>query len=581
MKPTILIVDDQLSAREVLRGLLADQNYRLIFAASGEEALTQAVALPPDLILLDVMMPGMDGFEVCQSLRTDPHLAEVPIMMVTSLDDRDSRLRGLEVGVDDFISKPFDALELRARIKTITRLNRYRRLVLERTYRQQAEEEVYRRNQELALLNRVILMAASALNVEEILRLGCEALAHAFELPEVIALLLDETRTQFVMMVEYTPPLARLNLEPTGLGQKESQNHRISEVLPFAGLWSEYLLEHKTPLAIVGPPTNPQLDPIYQLMLKYGFYTLLLAPILIDNETVGLIQASAAEPRRFDTADLTLAQSIATAVGHTLKTARLYQNLHQYADNLEKTIRQEQEKQAALDRLRQTFLGAVNHEMRTPLALIFQIIGMFEESYLGKLKPEQLDALMALRRQIEILSQMIESLTRTAAFLAKQEIVRPVPAFLEPVFQEVIPLVEFRARSKEITVETELMPDLPALLLDVKQMSVALTQLLDNAVKFNQPGGKIKFSARANEEWTILTISDTGMGIETEQIHRMWELFEQGVDPLRRAQEGLGLGLVLAHHIIQAHQGVIEVESTSGQGSTFTVKLPRTELANF
>lgn len=580
MKPTILIVDDQLSAREVLRGLLAEQNYRLVFAASGEEALTQAVAVPPDLILLDVMMPGMDGFEVCQSLRADPHLAEVPIMMVTSLDDRDSRLRGLEVGVDDFISKPFDALELRARIKTITRLNRYRRLLLERTYRQQAEEEVYRRNQELALLNRVILMTASALNGEEVLRLGCEAMAHAFELPEVIALLLNETRSQFDLVVEYTSPLARLQLEAAGPGQKGGQNHRIDGAIPFAGLWSEYLLEHKTPLAIVGPPANPQFDPIYQLMLKYGFYTLLLAPILIDNQTVGIIQVSAAEPHHFDQTDLTLAQSIATAVGHTLKTARLYQNLQHYADNLEKTMRQEQEKQAALDRLRQTFLGAVNHEMRTPLALIFQIIGMFEESYLGKLKPEQLDAFMALRRQIEILSQMIESLTRTAAFLAKQEIVRPVPAFLEPVFQEVIPLVEFRARSKEITVETELMPDLPALLLDVKQMSEALTQLLDNAVKFNRPGGKIKLSARADEEWLIVTISDTGMGIETEQVYRMWELFEQGADPLRRAQEGLGLGLVLAHHIIQAHQGVVEVASIPEQGSTFTVKLPRTRRAN-
>jgi two-component system phosphate regulon sensor histidine kinase PhoR len=309
-------------------------------------------------------------------------------------------------------------------------------------------------------------------------------------------------------------------------------------------------------------------------MQQYGFYTLLLAPILINNQTVGMIQVSAATPRHFDVADLTLAQSIATAIGHTLKTARLYQNLHQYADNLEKTMRQEQEKQAALDRLRQTFLGAVNHEMRTPLALIFQIIGMFEESYLGKLKPEQLDALMALRRQIEILGQMIESLTRTAAFLAKQEIVRPVPAFLEPVFQEVIPLAEFKARSKEITVETELMPDLPALLLDVKQMSEALTQLLDNAVKFNRPGGKIRFCAWTDEQWINLIISDTGIGIETEQIARIWELFEQGVDPLRRAQEGLGLGLVLAHHIIQAHQGVIEVESIPQQGSTFTVKLP-------
>jgi PAS domain S-box-containing protein len=125
---TILIVDDQPGAREVLRGLLTGQDYNLAFAGSGEEALAKAAELVPDLILLDVMMPGMDGFEVCKQLRADSLLAEVPVVMVTALDDRDSRLKGLKLGVDDFITKPFILAELQARVRTITRLNRQRRL---------------------------------------------------------------------------------------------------------------------------------------------------------------------------------------------------------------------------------------------------------------------------------------------------------------------------------------------------------------------------------------------------------------------------------------------------------------------
>jgi PAS domain S-box-containing protein len=125
---TILIVDDQISGREVLRGLLLPENYDLMFAASGQEALDKATQLIPDLILLDVMMPGMDGFEVCRRLRADTNLAEVPVIMVTSLDDLDARLKGLEAGADDFIAKPFNRAELRARVKTITRLNYHRRL---------------------------------------------------------------------------------------------------------------------------------------------------------------------------------------------------------------------------------------------------------------------------------------------------------------------------------------------------------------------------------------------------------------------------------------------------------------------
>lgn len=128
-KSTILIVDDEIVSRYTVEALLSSEGYELVFAESGEEALEKAVELVPDLMLLDVMMPGMNGFEVCQRLRANPRLAELPVVMVTALDDRESRIKGIEAGADDFMSKPFDRAELRARIRTITRLNRYRRLV--------------------------------------------------------------------------------------------------------------------------------------------------------------------------------------------------------------------------------------------------------------------------------------------------------------------------------------------------------------------------------------------------------------------------------------------------------------------
>jgi PAS domain S-box-containing protein len=129
---TILIVDDEAVGRELLAALLEPQGYQLRFASNGPDALAQAAAQPPDLILLDVMMPVMDGFEVCRRLRADVLLREVPVVMLTALDDRVSRLRAIEAGVDDFIPKPFDRVELRARVRTITRLNRYRHLLAER-----------------------------------------------------------------------------------------------------------------------------------------------------------------------------------------------------------------------------------------------------------------------------------------------------------------------------------------------------------------------------------------------------------------------------------------------------------------
>lgn len=130
-RSTILLVDDNPQILSILSDLLQPLGYRLLCAEGGEAALALAAHHQPDLVLLDVMMPGMDGFAVTQRLRADPNLAQVPVILITALDDRASRVRGFEAGADDFITKPFDYAELRARITTVLRLNRYRRLIEE------------------------------------------------------------------------------------------------------------------------------------------------------------------------------------------------------------------------------------------------------------------------------------------------------------------------------------------------------------------------------------------------------------------------------------------------------------------
>ena len=136
-KSTILIVDDDRGGRDALEALLLTQDYSLVLASNGSEALRKLTETPVDLLLLDVMMPGMDGYEVCRRIRATPALADIPVLMLTALNDYRSRLAGFEAGADDYINKPYDSTELFARVRTITRLNRYRRLVAERSKFQQ------------------------------------------------------------------------------------------------------------------------------------------------------------------------------------------------------------------------------------------------------------------------------------------------------------------------------------------------------------------------------------------------------------------------------------------------------------
>ena len=144
-RPKILIIDDDAVARSAVEGLLSSEPYDTYFASNGYDGISMAISLHPDVILLDVMMPKMNGFEVCRRVRSMPDIAEAPIILITSLDDHESRIQGLRAGADDFVTKPYNSMELFARLQTILRLNRYRRI---------AEQQ-----DELKALNKELLVA--------------------------------------------------------------------------------------------------------------------------------------------------------------------------------------------------------------------------------------------------------------------------------------------------------------------------------------------------------------------------------------------------------------------------------------
>jgi two-component system sensor histidine kinase/response regulator len=120
--PRVLIVDDDPLARETLGALLMRERYILLFAASGTELLQKIGSFAPDIILLDVVMPDMSGFEVCQKLKSMPEHRHIPIVLVTALDETTDLVRGLDSGADEFISKPLSSLELRARVRSMLRI---------------------------------------------------------------------------------------------------------------------------------------------------------------------------------------------------------------------------------------------------------------------------------------------------------------------------------------------------------------------------------------------------------------------------------------------------------------------------
>ena len=123
--PTILVVDDERPNREWLVRLLSHRGYAVESVGDGEAALAAVEAMRPDVILLDVGLPGVDGFEVCREIKQRSATRLIPVVLVTGLHDRQHRVRGIEAGADDFLSKPFDVEELTARVASLVRLKRY------------------------------------------------------------------------------------------------------------------------------------------------------------------------------------------------------------------------------------------------------------------------------------------------------------------------------------------------------------------------------------------------------------------------------------------------------------------------
>lgn len=201
-KPVILVVDDQLQNIEFLEACLVSQGYEIISAASGEEALEKLYDNHIDLILLDVMMPGMDGFEMTRIVKQNLVYRLLPIILVTALRETEDRVMGIESGCDDFISKPFDKVELLARVRALLKVKAY--YDLKDQYQKKLESEVAIRTEELMLA----IHRTKAASLEIIQRLSAASRCKD-----------EETGAHILRMSHYAAAVARR----MGLGEMTAQ----------------------------------------------------------------------------------------------------------------------------------------------------------------------------------------------------------------------------------------------------------------------------------------------------------------------------------------------------------------------
>jgi putative two-component system response regulator len=248
-KPVILVVDDQLQNIELLEAHLVPQGYEIVKAENGEDALGKLSGNRIDLILLDIQMPGMDGFEVTRRVRQDHIHRLLPIILVTALREIEDRVKGIEAGCDDFISKPIDKMELLARVRSLLKVKSYNDLMS--NYRKELESEVTRSTEELMhALEKLQQEVAQRKRAEEELKRTLESLRKAFGATIQVLVSAVEARDPYTAGHQIrTADLARAIAMEMGLPQEKVDGIRMAGSIHDIGKLS-------VPAEILSKPTK-------------------------------------------------------------------------------------------------------------------------------------------------------------------------------------------------------------------------------------------------------------------------------------------------------------------------------------
>jgi signal transduction histidine kinase len=229
---------------------------------------------------------------------------------------------------------------------------------------------------------------------------------------------------------------------------------------------------------------------------------------------------------------------------------------------------------AELNQLKSNFIANISHELRTPLTHIRGYLELIINDGLGPLNQDQADALAVMQRSEERLERLIEDLIEFSLVARGELTLQLAPTDLNELFEETLMKYMVKCENQGISLKADYPSDLPKIKGDAQKISWVLLQLMDNAVKFTDPGGRVQLGAKIDGNLVKIYVYDTGIGISPEKINEIFEPFHQLDSSATRRYGGTGLGLAMTRQIIEAHGSQISVQSKVGNGSYFEFTLP-------
>ena len=484
----VLIADDNADMRDYLTRVLA-AGYQVESAGNGTAALEAARRQRPDVIVSDVMMPGLDGFQLVAALRKDETTRGIPIVLLSARAGEEARLDGFHAGADDYLVKPFSARELLARIDA-----------------------------------QIVRAKIRSLEEAQAVRLA-SVFAHA---PVGVAILKGPTHVFEFANREYLALVAGRDLVglPIRAALPELAAQGVYEILDTVYESGEPFVGRSIRAAIMRRGDTAE----------ETFFDLVYQPLFDDGRRVTGIAVVV-----FDVTALTNARREAEAA----------------------------------NRAKDEFLAMLGHELRNPLAPILTALQLMRLRNVPGAERER----SIIERQVKHVVSLVDDLLDVSRITrGKVQLRRARLDFADIVAKSIemaSPAIEERRHVLNVDVARGLVVEG-----DAARLSQVVANLLTNAAKYTDPGGRIDVTGSVRDLMAVVTVTDSGRGIAPEMLPRLFEMFSQERQEIDRSEGGLGLGLAIVRSLVQAHGGTVDAASEGkGRGSRFTISVPLAAVA--
>lgn len=537
----ILIIDDEQDFRFSLSQSLQTEGFECIAAGDGKEGVALALTHYPDIVLCDISMPGMNGFETLKAFRSQDRLMTIPFIFLTGQTESGLMRHGMDLGADDFLSKPVTTNEVTTAL--YARLNRLEMLA------KQGEENVRRmrvRLEELRKLAEVTKQINDGVLLEEV----CEQVFFAFKsfipFDRIGVSLIDEDSGMVVAQ----------------WAKSESKNIVITKGYqqPLKGSSLEEILRSRQPRIINDLEEyhrNKPQSKATEDILTEGIRSSLTCPLIAMGKNIGFIFFSSNEKNTYRFEHTEIYVRLAGQLAVVLEKARLYQQLIE------------------LNLTKDKFIGIAAHDLRNPLGAIIGFSALMKEEPVIIGHPELAEFVECISAAGNSALALINDLLDYAAIESGHLTIERFPVELRSFLSEAVTTHQMFSKAKNITIGSSVASDLPASVsLDRRRIRQVLDNFMSNALKYSHTGTHVDVRFTRQDGSLRCDVADQGQGIpETELIKLFHEYSRTSVQPTA-GEKSTGLGLAIVKKIIKEHGGEVGASSTVGKGSTFFFTVP-------